>query len=66
MRESETERDRERQRDRHIDVRQQRGSVATCVCPHQELNPQPFGVRDDAPTNLATWQGHGACLFSKE
>lgn len=20
------------------------------MCPHQELNPQPFGVRDDAPT----------------
>ena len=25
------------------------------VCPDQELNPQPFGVWEDAPTNWATW-----------
>ena len=27
------------------------------MCPDQELNLQPFGVQDNAPTNSATWPG---------
>ena len=29
------------------------------ICPDQELNLQPFGVWDDAPTHLATKPGQG-------
>ena len=27
------------------------------MCPDWELNPSPFGVRDDTPTNWVTWPG---------
>ena len=27
------------------------------ICPDWESNPQPFSVRDNAPTNRATWSG---------
>ena len=27
------------------------------MCLDWELNPQPLGVQNDAPTNLATWSG---------
>ena len=55
-----------------IDLREIERLVASCMhssnsngdwtrnlgmCPDQESNPQPFGVWDDAPTNLATWPG---------
>ena len=55
-------RERERERERHQ-------LVATCKHPNWESNPpldsfpdwelnlQPFGVWDDAPTNSATGQG---------
>ena len=43
------------ERDRNIDVREKHLLVASRLCPDQGLNPQPFGVWDDAPTNLATW-----------
>ena len=34
-----------------IDVREKHRSVALHTYPDQELNSQPFGVWDDAPTN---------------
>ena len=48
--------------EKNIDVREKHPSVASCThpdwgicnvgrCPDQELNPQPFGVQSDAPTN---------------
>ena len=33
---------------RNIDVREKRRSVASFVCPDQELNLQPSTLRDDA------------------
>lgn len=32
-------------------------SVGSCMRPDQELNPQPWGSLDNAPTNRATWPG---------
>ena len=31
--------------------REKHQSVASPTCPNQGLNPQPFDVRDNAPTN---------------
>ena len=54
---------REREGERNIDVREKHPLVTshTCpdrgwnpqlgMCPDLELNPQHFGVQDDAPTN---------------
>ena len=36
-------------------MRQKHLSVASHRLPDRGLNLQPFGVRDDAPTNQATW-----------
>ena len=54
----------DRHRDkRNIDVKEKHQSVASCMnldqrspsnldmCPDWDLNPQPFGVWDDTPTN---------------
>ena len=38
-------------------------SVASCTLPDQELNPQPFGVWVDSPTNRATWLGQLVIFF---
>ena len=51
------------ERERNIHVEEKHWLVASCMhpnwglnpdlgmCPHQQLNPQPFGVLDNAPTN---------------
>ena len=53
----------ERERERNINVREKHDQLLpistptgdrTCnlsKCPNQELNPQPLGVQDNAPTN---------------
>ena len=35
------------------------------MCPDREWNPQPFGERDDTPTNCATWPGSFSMVFFK-
>ena len=51
---------REKGRERDIDVREKHGSIASHMCPDlsicsdKELNPQNFGVQDDALVNWAT------------
>ena len=38
-----------RERERDIHVREENQLVASHMCPDQESNLQPFGVRDDTP-----------------
>lgn len=45
------------ERERNIYVKENHRSVASRVHPDQELNPQPFGEWDDAPTKWGTWPG---------
>ena len=45
------DRGNERERKRTNNVRQKHQSVASHSSPDQGLNPQPFGVRDNAPSN---------------
>ena len=57
------EREEERERERNVDllppVHDQTGDRTDNLgmCPDWELNPQPFGVQDDASSNQATWLG---------
>ena len=62
-------RERGRGRERNIDVREKRllcylpyaltrdQTLNLGMFPNQKLNPQPFGVQENAPTNWATWPG---------
>ena len=69
------ERGRGKERKRNIDVRE---TLIVCLlihgptgdqthnlgmCPDQELNLQPFGLWDDAPTNRATLASAGMCIL---
>ena len=40
---------REEEREGDIDVKEKHQLVASYMCPDQESNLQPFGVRDNAP-----------------
>ena len=56
----EEEEGRVRERDRDIDL------FASCTCPDQGLNPQPFGVQDDVITNWDTQPGQALFLEKSE
>ena len=45
------ERERETERQRNINVREKYPSFASCMCPNQRSNLQPFGAQGDVPTN---------------
>lgn len=47
------ERGGEREKEKHLCEREHQ-SVAFLTCPDKELNPQPFSILDNTPTN---WQG---------
>ena len=49
-----------------IDVKEKHWSVASRVHPDWGLNPQPFDVWDDAPTNWATRPGLTFILKKKK
>ena len=49
--------EREGEGGRDIDVREKHWLVVSHMCPDQGLNPQHFGVWDDAPANCATRPG---------
>ena len=49
-------------------VPQQGMELVPCMCPDRGSNPQPFGVRDNGPTNWATWPGLKSicsCVFNQ-
>ena len=49
--------ERGEERERNTDVRDKcQPHIASNMCPDQESKPQPFGVRDDAPTE-PRWPG---------
>ena len=68
-------REREKkERERNINVRNISQVPPQCIltrdqtwslgmCPDRELNPQPFDVKDNAPTNWATWLGLYNCFL---
>ena len=47
-------RDWERDKQRDIEVREKHQSGASCMCLDWGLNPRPFGVQDNAPTDGET------------
>ena len=48
---------------RNIDMREKHQGVVSHMCPNRGLNPQPFGVWDNAPTDWATWPRPHICNF---